>query len=116
MSILASVVVKPAKRLQMIKTCKQGHRYYKTSDCPTCPQCEQLKKPADGFLSVLAAPARRALLFHGIDTIEKLSNYTEKEILSFHGMGPASIPILRKQLTEAKLNFKKNSKQQPAKR
>jgi len=99
----------------MIKTCKQGHQYYKTSDCPTCPQCEQLKKPADGFLSVLASPARRALLFHGIDTVEKLAKFTEKEILSFHGMGPASIPILRKVLSEAKLNFAKKSKQKPAK-
>lgn len=99
----------------MIKTCKQGHQYYKTSDCPTCPQCEQLKKPADGFLSLLASPARRALIFHEIDTLEKLSNYTEMEILSFHGMGPASIPILRKVLSEAKLNFAKKSKQKPAK-
>lgn len=98
------------------RTCKQGHQYYKTSDCPTCPQCEQLKKPADGFLSALASPARRALLFHGIDTLKKLSNHTEKEILSFHGMGPKSMPILRKLLSEAKLNFEKKSKQHPPKR
>lgn len=98
----------------MIKTCKQGHQYYKTSDCPTCPQCEQLKKPADGFLSALASPARRALLFHGIDTVEKLAGFTEKEILSFHGMGPKSMPILRKVLSEAKLHFVKHSKKKPA--
>jgi hypothetical protein len=89
-----------------LRTCKQGHRYYKTSDCPTCPQCEQLKKPADGFLSLLPSPARRALLFHGIDTVEKLASYTEKEILSFHGIGPASMPILRQALNKEKLKFK----------
>jgi predicted RecB family nuclease len=101
--------------MKLLRTCKEGHQFYKTSDCPTCPQCEQLKKPADGFLPLLAAPARRALLFHGIDTVEKLAKLTEKEILSFHGMGPASMPILKKALSEAKLNFVKNSKQQSAK-
>lgn len=90
----------------MIKTCKQGHQYYKTSDCPICPQCEQLKKPADGFLSLLASPARRALLFHGIDTVEKLAKFTEKEILSFHGMGVKSMPILKEALKKEKLKFK----------
>lgn len=98
-----------------VRTCKQGHQYYKTSDCPTCPQCEQLKKPVDGFLSLLASPARRALLFHGIDTVEKLASCTEKEILSFHGMGPKSLPILRKVLSNAKLSFGKNSKHKPGK-
>lgn len=88
------------------RTCKQGHVYYKTSDCPTCPECEKLKKPNDAFLSLLAAPARRALQFHGIDTVKKLASYTEKEILSFHGMGPKSMPILTKVLSEKKLKFK----------
>jgi DNA repair protein RadC len=72
---------------------------------------DKKQKPADGFLSLLPSPARRALLFHGIDTLKKLSSHTEKEVLSFHGMGPASMPILRKALSEAKLNFKNNSKQ-----
>jgi len=89
-----------------VRTCKQGHRYYKTSDCPTCPQCEALKKPVDGFLSLLPSPARRALLFHGIDTLKKLASHTEKNILSFHGMGPKSMPVLRKALADAKLKFK----------
>lgn len=93
-----------------LRTCKQGHQYYKTSDCPTCPQCEQLKKPADGFLSALASPARRALLFHGINTLKKLSNHTEKEILSLHGMGPTSIPTLRKLLKEEGLQFAADKK------
>ncbi len=43
------------------RTCKAGHTYYKTSDCPTCPICEQERKPHNGFLSLLVAPARRAL-------------------------------------------------------
>ncbi len=43
-----------------LKKCKQGHQFYKNSDCPTCPICEAERKPKDGFLSSLAALARRA--------------------------------------------------------
>lgn len=90
-----------------LKICKNGHQFYKTSDCPTCPQCEEEKAPKEGFLSLLSAPARRALEHLGIQTLKQLSNYSEKEILKQHGMGPASMPILRKVLEEKGLEFKK---------
>lgn len=35
-----------------LRTCEKGHKYYKSSDCPTCPECEQERKPDAGFLSV----------------------------------------------------------------
>ena len=60
------------------KICPQGHRYFKSSDCPTCPQCETDRKPKDSFLAALAAPARRALEREQILTLQKLSSYTEK--------------------------------------
>ncbi|WP_118950918.1 RNA polymerase alpha subunit C-terminal domain-containing protein [Taibaiella helva] len=88
------------------RVCPQGHVYYKSSDCPTCPLCEQLRKPENGFLAFLSAPARRALEHAGINTPEKLATYTQKEILKLHGMGPASIPALKKALQEAGLDFK----------
>lgn len=91
-----------------LKTCPNGHQYYKSSDCPTCPLCEADKKPKEGFLSSLSAPARRALENEQITTLKKLSTFTEKEILKLHGMGPASIPTLRKVLNEAGLSFKEN--------
>lgn len=89
-----------------LRTCKKGHQYYKSSDCPTCPMCEQERKPVSGFLSLLSAPARRALEHHGITTLQDLSTYNEKEILQFHGMGPASLPKLRAALQEEGLSFK----------
>ena len=92
------------------RTCKNGHTYYKTSDCPTCPICEQQLKPSSGFLSILSAPARRALENAGITKIEQLAKKTEKEILKLHGMGPGSIPKLRNALQEVGLSFKKLSK------
>jgi predicted RecB family nuclease len=92
-----------------LRTCKQGHRYYKSSDCPTCPVCEEQRKPVDGFLSILAAPARRALENKGITTLKKLSSFTEAEVLSLHGMGPGSMPKLREVLKKAGLLFKAKS-------
>ncbi|WJE15173.1 RNA polymerase alpha subunit C-terminal domain-containing protein [Halobacillus sp. ACCC02827] len=88
------------------RTCEKGHRYYKSSDCPTCPTCESERKPETGFLSILAAPARRALENNGITSLETLSAYREEEILKFHGMGPSSIPKLKDALKEKGLAFK----------
>ncbi len=89
-----------------LRTCEKGHHYYKSSDCPVCPECAAADKPESGFLSVLAAPARRALLNNGIDTLEKLASKTEKEVLAFHGMGKSSIPKLKEVLESAGTSFK----------
>ncbi|MCC5942103.1 MAG: RNA polymerase alpha subunit C-terminal domain-containing protein [Balneolaceae bacterium] len=88
------------------RTCSEGHTFYKSSDCPTCPICEKLKEPASGFLALLSNPARNTLLHYGIDTIQKLTGYTEKEILDLHGIGKASMPILQKALEEEGLKFR----------
>lgn len=90
------------------KQCPQGHIFYKSSDCPSCPVCEKANKPPAGFLSLLPAPARRALQNESITTLKKLSAYSEKEILTLHGMGKASIPVLKKALLAKGLHFKKN--------
>jgi predicted RecB family nuclease len=92
-----------------LRTCKNGHQYYKSSSCPVCPVCEAEKKPKDNFFSGLGAPARRALENHNITTVEALANYTEAEVRKFHGMGPASIPTLNKVLQQNGLQFKKNT-------
>ena len=89
-----------------LKVCKNGHEFYKSSDCQTCPKCEELKKPKDGFLASLVAPARRALENEGVITLEKLANFSEKEILKLHGMGKSSIPKLKDALKEKGLMFK----------
>jgi Bacterial RNA polymerase, alpha chain C terminal domain len=89
-----------------LKVCRKGHTYYKSSDCPTCPICENERKPDNGFLSLLVAPARRALEREGIKTRVQLSKYSEEEILKLHGMGPGSLPKLRAALKEQKLAFR----------
>jgi hypothetical protein len=61
--------------------------------------------PNDNFLSLLSAPARRALENNGITTLEQLSKYSKKKVLKFHGMGKSSIPKLEKFLAEEKMAF-----------
>jgi DNA-directed RNA polymerase alpha subunit len=69
-----------------------------------------VRKPADGFLSRLAAPARRALENAGITNIEQLSHYSIQEILNLHGLGNSSIQVL----TEALANIGKTFSQDKA--
>lgn len=51
----------------------------------------------------LSAPARRALINNNIYEVKDLLKVTEKEVASFHGMGPKGIRILR----SARVSFKK---------
>lgn len=97
------------------RICNAGHKYYKTSDCPVCPICEKKIKPENNFPALLPAPARRALQNKGITTLQKLAKFTEDEILSLHGIGKSSIPILIKALHSKSLSFKKESSMKKAK-
>ena len=92
--------------MKTLRTCKNGHQYYKSSDCLVCPKCESERKPDSEFLGKLSAPARRALENNGIKTLIELTNFSEKEILEFHGFGPSSIPILKKELANCGLVFR----------
>lgn len=92
----------PAKQL---KICERGHKFYKSSDCPTCPICAAQDKPETSFLALLSRPARGALEHAGITTVTELSRHTEREILKLHGMGPKSMPTLRQALQDAGMIF-----------
>ena len=65
--------------------------------------------PQEDLLSILSSPARRALENAKIYTLEHLAEYTEKEILEFHGMGKSSLPKLRQALNSKELSFAKAS-------
>jgi hypothetical protein len=56
--------------------------------------------------SKLGKPAQRALINNSIFTLADLARKTVKEISAFHGIGPSSIPILRKALSKRGLKFK----------
>lgn len=93
---------------QTRRTCPNGHQYVKSSDCPTCPTCEAERRPAEGLLSALAAPARRALERAGIRDCTDLARFTEQEILALHGVGPSSLPKLKSRLKAAGLAFNRS--------
>ena len=64
-------------------------------------------KTKNEFVPGIGAPATRALQNAGIDSLKKLSTYTEKEILKLHGVGKTAIPKLKKALSEEGFDFKK---------
>lgn len=90
----------------MERICEAGHRFVKTSDCPTCPHCEAARKPESGLLNLVAAPARRALERAGIYTVQDLSRWTEAELLQLHGFGPSSLPKLREAMQVEGITWK----------
>jgi predicted RecB family nuclease len=90
------------------KTCPQGHVFYKSSDCPTCPTCEAARKSPGDFATLRGAPARRALEAEGITSVEQLADFSESEILNLHGIGKTSLPPLRAMLAEKGLAFRKD--------
>lgn len=91
-----------------IKTCPNGHQFTKSSDCPVCPQCEKEKKPKGGLLSLVAAPARRALQGAGIESVSDFSKFTKEEILHLHGMGPKALDVIESEMKKGKVKFKKS--------
>jgi len=95
------------KNGKLLRKCRNGHSYYKSSDCPVCSICEAAKKRSEGFLALLSAPARRALMNAGISDLKTLSTFKENDLLKLHGFGAASIPKLRTALEVAGLHFAK---------
>ncbi len=90
------------------KVCLEGHTFYKSSDCPTCPKCEAARRPRDGFLADVASPARRALEGAGLTTLAKLARCRADEVMALHGMGPNALETLRAALRTRRLAFAKS--------
>ena len=44
----------------------------------------------------ISQPAHRALKSAGIETLDQLTQYTEKDLLALHGFGPKGLGILKK--------------------
>jgi DNA-directed RNA polymerase alpha subunit len=94
--------------METMQTCPDGHSYVASDKPSPCPICGKMSEPGRGFLDLLALPARRALENAGITSAEKLSYWSEKEILGFHGVGKTSLPSLRDALHKAGLTFRED--------
>lgn len=55
----------------------------------------------------LSKPAHRAFANAGILKLKDLSQWTEKDLLALHGIGPSAIPPLKAALKKAGAAFKK---------
>ncbi|MCJ7932373.1 MAG: hypothetical protein MUW56_01740 [Chryseobacterium sp.] len=55
---------------------------------------------------IIAFPARRALEREKIDSLEKLSDYSEKEIMQLHGFGKNTVAKLKTYMKENQVFFK----------
>lgn len=80
------------------KTCPNGHIFYKSSDCPVCPQCENERTSEFVILELISAPAKRALEGIGVDSIKELRKHSIKQLLALHGFGPKAIRIIQEYL------------------
>ncbi|SEW08633.1 hypothetical protein SAMN05421841_0962 [Chryseobacterium wanjuense] len=60
----------------------------------------------DFLQGVIAMPARRALEKEKIDSLEKLSNYSEEEIMQLHGFGKNAMEKLKIYMKENHVSFK----------
>ncbi len=56
-------------------------------------------------LPKIGQPATRALAGAGIQRLEQLTRFSEKEIMQLHGMGPKALGILRQALADRGLSF-----------
>lgn len=91
---------------KVLKTCKKGHQFYKSSDCKSCHVCEAENKPKDRFMAGISAPARRALVNNKINSLTELAQFSEKEVLALHGIGATVIPKLKATLKDSGLSFR----------
>ncbi|RKT01904.1 hypothetical protein BCF58_1130 [Chryseobacterium defluvii] len=60
----------------------------------------------DFLKGIIAMPARRALEKEKIDTLEKLSCYSEEEIRNLHGFGKNAMEKLKNHMNKYKVSFK----------
>jgi len=55
----------------------------------------------------IGEPALNALHLIGIETLEKCVDYTKKELLALHGVGPKAIRLIEEELIKHNLSYKK---------
>lgn len=63
---------------------------------------------SDFLRGILAEPARRALEKEKINSLEKLSEYSEEELLQLHGFGKNAMQKLKTHMKENHISFKQN--------
>lgn len=64
---------------------------------------------ADAFPAGLSGPALRALAHAGIRTLAQLSQHSEDDIATLHGMGPKGVRLLQQALAAQGRHFRRDA-------
>lgn len=89
----------------VLHTCKNGHSFSRAGNCTVCPICDKAASKSEKIWTNLSAPARRALHANGIDTVEKISTITKRELVSWHGIGPSALRLIEQQMASCGVGF-----------
>ncbi|WP_165836469.1 DUF1801 domain-containing protein [Taibaiella soli] len=68
-------------------------------------QAKPAKSSGKNFAASLSAPAQRALVYAGINTLKQLAKWKEADLLKLHGLGPGSLPKIREILAAEGLSL-----------
>ncbi|WP_119695867.1 hypothetical protein [Microbacterium halotolerans] len=63
-------------------------------------------RPVGDLPNEMGKTAPRELQSAGIDSLSKVSEHTEKELLAIHGVGPKAVRILAAALAERGMSFR----------
>jgi hypothetical protein len=63
-------------------------------------------RPVGDLPNEIGKTAARELSYHGIDSLQKVSEHSKKELLAIHGVGPKAIAILGDALTARGLGYR----------
>jgi DNA-directed RNA polymerase alpha subunit len=66
----------------------------------------------DVLLLKLAKPAQRAVQSAGLATLEQLSNFSEEELLEFHGIGKNAVNIIKRTLDANGMSLKNSTEKE----
>ncbi|WP_228376378.1 helix-hairpin-helix domain-containing protein [Chryseobacterium sp. JAH] len=75
------------------------------------PVCNDQHEVSNDFLKgVIAMPARRMLEREKIDSLDKLADYSEEELMQFHGFGKSTVQRLKIYMKDNHFSFKSSLK------
>ncbi len=63
-------------------------------------------RPVGDLPNEIGKTAARELSYNGIDSLQKVSEHSKKELLAIHGVGPKAVAILSEALAARGLDFK----------
>ncbi|WP_150460195.1 helix-hairpin-helix domain-containing protein [Nesterenkonia ebinurensis] len=65
-------------------------------------------RPVGDLPDSMGKTAPRELKYAGIDSLQKASEHTEKELLAIHGVGPKAIRLMKAAMAEKGLSFRES--------